>query len=62
MAVRFSVLCAGSALLPTNIFFPPYAFLLEAEPSAAGRIRPIEKINDLIGSRTRDLKACSIEP
>jgi hypothetical protein len=29
--------------------------------SAAGRIRSIEKSNDLIGTRTRDLPACSIE-
>jgi hypothetical protein len=27
--------------------------------SAAGRIRPIKKFNDLIGTRTRDLSACS---
>jgi hypothetical protein len=30
--------------------------------SAAGRIRSIEKSNDLIWSRTRDLPACSIVP
>jgi hypothetical protein len=30
--------------------------------SAAGRIRPTEKSNDLIGNRTRDLPACSIVP
>jgi hypothetical protein len=30
--------------------------------SAAGRIRSIEKSNDLIGNRTRDLPACSIVP
>jgi hypothetical protein len=34
-----------------------YSFLLEA-----GRIRSIEKSNDLIGNRTRDLPACSIVP
>jgi hypothetical protein len=28
----------------------------------AGRFRYIEKINDLIGNRTRDLRACSIVP
>jgi hypothetical protein len=28
----------------------------------AGRNRPIEKSNDLIGNRTRDLPACSIVP
>jgi hypothetical protein len=40
-----------------------YSFLLEAEwtpgPSAAGRIRYIEKIH-LIGSQSRDFPACSI--
>jgi hypothetical protein len=40
------------------------SFLLEAEllqsHSAAGRIRSIEKSNELIVSRTRDLTACSI--
>jgi hypothetical protein len=30
--------------------------------SAAGRIRSIEKSNDLIGNQTRDLLACSIVP
>jgi hypothetical protein len=30
--------------------------------SAAGRIRSIEKSNALVGSRTRDLPACSIVP
>jgi hypothetical protein len=30
--------------------------------SVAGRIRSIEKSNDLIGNRTRDLLACSIVP
>jgi hypothetical protein len=30
--------------------------------SAAGRIRSIEKSNDLIASRTRDLPACSTVP
>jgi hypothetical protein len=43
-----------------------YSFLLEAKPtiglSAAGRIRSIEKSNDLIGNWTRDLPACSIVP
>jgi hypothetical protein len=42
-----------------------YSFLLEAEStpgpySAAGRIRPIKKSNDLIGYPTRDPPACSI--
>jgi hypothetical protein len=29
---------------------------------AAGRIRSIEKSNDIIGNQTRDLPACSIVP
>jgi hypothetical protein len=43
-----------------------YSFPSEAEStqshSAAGRIRSIEKSNDLIGDKTRDLSACSIVP
>jgi hypothetical protein len=43
-----------------------YSLLLEAEStqghSAAGKIRPIEKSSDIIGTRTRDLPACSIVP
>jgi hypothetical protein len=36
-----------------------YSFRLEGH-SAAGRIRSIEKYNDLIGNRTRDLQVCTI--
>jgi hypothetical protein len=40
-----------------------YSFLLEAESTPnhteAGRIRLIEKSNDLIGNRTRELPACA---
>jgi hypothetical protein len=43
-----------------------YSYLLEAESiedhSAAGRIRSIEKSNDPIGNRNRDLSDCSITP
>jgi hypothetical protein len=43
-----------------------YSFLLEAESTqghgTAWRIRSIEKSNDLIGIRTRDLPACSMVP
>jgi hypothetical protein len=43
-----------------------YLFLLDAESprghSEAGRIRSIEKSDDLIGTRTRDLPAYSIVP
>jgi hypothetical protein len=52
---------AGRPLPPEYSWF---SFLLEAEStqghSATGRIRPIEKYDDLIGNRTRDLPACSI--
>jgi hypothetical protein len=55
MAVRLSALRAGRPL-------PPGRFLL-SQPhghSAAGGIMSIEKCNDLIGNRIRDLQACSI--
>jgi hypothetical protein len=43
-----------------------FSFLLEADStqghSAAGRIRSIEKSNNLIGIRTLDFPACSILP
>jgi hypothetical protein len=54
MALRLSALRVG---LP--FFYPQenslYSFLLEA-----ARIRSVEKSNDLIGNRIRDLPACSI--
>jgi hypothetical protein len=59
MAVRLSALRTGRPL-------PPGIFLVEAESipglSAVGRIRSIEKSNDLVGNRTRDLPTCSIVP
>jgi hypothetical protein len=58
MAVRLS---ASSAGRPS----PPERFLRLSRPqdhSAAGRIRSIEKSNDLMGNRTRGLPACSIVP
>jgi hypothetical protein len=43
-----------------------YSFMLEAEwipgPSVAGRIKLIEKLIYFVGSRTRDLLACSTVP
>jgi hypothetical protein len=43
-----------------------YSFLLNVEStpdhSVAGRIRSIEKSNDLFGNQTHDLLACSIVP
>jgi hypothetical protein len=64
MAVRFSDLRACRPL-------PPGRFLVlisvrgRIDPqghSAAGRIRSIEKFNDLIGNRTCNFPACSIVP
>jgi hypothetical protein len=64
MAVRLSALCAGH-------YLPPGRFLVLISvkrlcrpqgPSTAGRIRSIEKSNDLSGNKTRDLPACSIVP
>jgi hypothetical protein len=40
-----------------------YSFLSRPQGhSAGGRLRSIEKSNDLIGNRTRDLPACIIVP
>jgi hypothetical protein len=58
MTVRLSALGAGRPL-------PPGRFLVLSRThchSAAGRIRSIEKSNDLMVNRTRDLLACSIVP
>jgi hypothetical protein len=56
MAARLSALFAGRSLPQKD---PWYLFLLEAESTqdynAAGRIRSIEKLKDLIESRTRNL-------
>jgi hypothetical protein len=64
MAVRLSAFRAGRLLHPQEESW--YSFLLKAEStqvhSAAGRIRSIEKSNDPIGIRSRDLQACSIMP
>jgi hypothetical protein len=63
MAVKLSALRAGRPLLQENSW---YSFLLEAGRPlghrAAGGIRQINKSNDLIGNRTRDLPACSVVP
>jgi hypothetical protein len=62
MAVRLSALRIGPPL-PAGRFL---VLLLEAQSIpghiAAGRIRLIEKSNDLIGNGTRELPACSIVP
>jgi hypothetical protein len=46
--------------IPGNNFW--YRLSWPRGHSAAGRIRSIEKSNELIGNRTRDLPACSIVP
>jgi hypothetical protein len=64
MAVKLSALCAGRPLPPRKI---PGTHICQrlSRPqghNAAGRIRSIEKSNDPIGNKTRDLPACSIVP
>jgi hypothetical protein len=66
MAVRLSALRSGRPLPPPppGSFLEPFSVKRLSWPqdhSAAGRIRYIEKIH-LIGTRTRDLPACSIVP
>jgi hypothetical protein len=69
MAVRLSALRAGRPSFPPPP--PPGIFMVLisvrgcVDPRAIvrlGRIRLIEKCNDLIGNRTRDLPAYSTEP
>jgi hypothetical protein len=64
MAVRLSALGAGRALPPRNLPGSHFCLRLSRPQcySAAGRIRLIEKSIDLIGTRNRDLQACSIVP
>jgi hypothetical protein len=62
MAISLSALGAGRSLPPRKI---PGTYFCQrlSRPrghNAAGRIRSIEKSNDLIGIRSRDLPACSI--
>jgi hypothetical protein len=62
MAVRLSALLAGCSLVPRR-FLVLISVKRLSRPqghSAAGRIRSVEKSNDLIGNQTRDLPACSI--
>jgi hypothetical protein len=49
MAVRFSAICTGRAILPTNIIF----LLLEG-------LRKLRNFIHLIGSQTRNVPACGI--
>jgi hypothetical protein len=64
MAVRLSDLRAGRAFPPRNLPGTHFCYRLSRPQghSAAGRIRSIEKPNDLIGIRSCDLPACSIVP
>jgi hypothetical protein len=67
MAVMLAALRTGRALPPETLFLCfCYSFLLEAEralelmwPEGLGKLK---KFIHLIGSRTRDLLACSIVP
>jgi hypothetical protein len=64
MAVTLSALRAGRPLTPTKIPGTHFCQGLSRPQghSAARRIRSIEKSNDLIGNRTRDLTACRTVP
>jgi hypothetical protein len=67
---RFADVGEIASLTRRMPFYPPedswYSFLLKNESpqghSAAGRIRPIEKFNYLIGNQTRKLPTCSTMP
>jgi hypothetical protein len=64
MAVRLSALRAGRPLplrrIPSTHFCQRLS--RRQDHNAVGKIRSIEKSNDLIGSRTLDLPACSVVP
>jgi hypothetical protein len=64
MALRLWAPRAGRPLSPRKIPGTQFRSRLSRPQghSAAGRIRSIEKSNDLIGNQTRDLPACSIVP
>jgi hypothetical protein len=64
MAVRFSALRAGRPLPCRKIPGTHFCQRINRPEGhiAAGRIRSIEKYNDFIRNRTRDLQACSIVP
>jgi hypothetical protein len=67
MMICLPALRTGRALLHRNIIFLLLVLIsVRGErtpgPSAAGRIRYIEKLIHLIGSGTRDLTACSRVP
>jgi hypothetical protein len=62
MAVRLSALRAGRPLPPRKIPGTHFCYRMSRLQghSAAGKIRSIEKSNDLIGNRIHDLPACSL--
>jgi hypothetical protein len=65
MAVRLSALRVGRPpFAPRKIPGAYFCYRLSRRQGhiAVGRIRAIEKSNDLIGNRTRDLPAFSIVP
>jgi hypothetical protein len=64
MAVKLSALRAGRPLPPRKIPGTQFCYRLSRPQghSAAGRMKPIEKSNNLIGNRNRDLPACSVVP
>jgi hypothetical protein len=65
MAVKLAALRSGRALLRRLVFFFQFLALICVRgwgPYAAGRIRSINKVTDLIGSRTGYIPAYSIVP
>jgi hypothetical protein len=59
--MRLSALRAGRPLTPGKflVLISVKGLVKLQCHSAAGRIKSIEKSNDLIGNRTRDITACS---
>jgi hypothetical protein len=65
MAARLSALRSGRPPFTPGRFLVLISVRGRVDPRvivAAGRIRPTEKPNDLIGNATRDLPACSVVP
>jgi hypothetical protein len=60
MAVRLQALRARCPLLTRNVFFSGTHYRLSKRVEGLGKLE--KKINALIGTRVRDLPACSIEP
>jgi hypothetical protein len=67
MAVRLTALGASRTLLPRNIFFSSGTHLCSRLRKPQGPVLleclgELKKLIDIIGSRPRDLQACSIVP